>query len=118
MGHLSEDAMRYQHFSTPSETAKSKVRPALTKNILPQGLAPQPTGQLKKSELTVPAAQEIIYKFFISHINYSASEVVLQHFKNIFIELILPANQKLIQALHTIIEFDSQREFRSEERFS
>jgi len=53
MGHLSEDAMRYQHFSSPSETAKSKVRPALTNNILPQGLAPQPTGQLKKSELTV-----------------------------------------------------------------
>jgi hypothetical protein len=111
MGHLSEGAMRYQHFSSPSETAKSKVRPALTNNILPQGLAPQATGQLKKSALTVSAAQDIIYKFFISHINNSASEVVLQHFKNIFIELIPPDNQKLIQALHTIIEFDSQREF-------
>ena len=103
--------MRYQHFSSPSETAESKVLPALTNDILPEGLAPQPTGQLKNSELTISAAQDIIYKFFISHINNSGSEVVLQHFTNIFIELIPPANQKLVQALHTIIEFNSQREF-------
>ncbi|MBW3587719.1 MAG: hypothetical protein KY448_18325, partial [Cyanobacteria bacterium 0813] len=103
--------MRSQKFSSQSETADSKVLPALTNNILPEGSAPQPTGKLKNSELTVSAAQDIIYKFFLSHLNNSAPEVALQHFKKIFIQLIPPANPKLIQALHTIIEFDSQLEF-------
>ncbi|MBD1884271.1 hypothetical protein [Microcoleus vaginatus] len=103
--------MPSQHFSSQSETTESKVLPALTNNILPEDLAPQPTAQLQKSALTVSAAQDIIYKFFIYHIKNSASEVVLQQFKNIFIQLIPPANPSLIQALDTIIKFDSQLEF-------
>ncbi|MEG3842045.1 hypothetical protein [Microcoleus sp. herbarium14] len=103
--------MPSQDFSSQSETTESKVLPAPTNNILPEARSPQPTAQLKNSELTVSAAQDIIYKFFIYHINNSASEVVLQQFKKIFIEQIAPANPKLIQALHTIIEFDSQLEF-------
>jgi hypothetical protein len=103
--------MPSQDVSSQSETKKSKVLPDITNNILPEALAPQPTAQLKKSELTVSAAQDIIYKFLIDRINNSASEVVLQQFKKIFIELSPPANPKLIQALETIIEFDSQLEF-------
>lgn len=103
--------MPSQDVSSQSETKESKVLPALTNNILPEELPPQPTAQLNNSELTVSAAQEIIYKFFIYHINYSASELVLQQFKKIFIEQIAPVNPKLIQALHAIIEFDSQLEF-------
>lgn len=103
--------MPSQDFSSQSETQESKVLPALTNNILPEELAPQPTAQLKKSELTVSAAQDIIYNFFIHHINHSASEVVLQQFKKIFIEQIAPVNPKVIQALHIIIELDNQQEF-------
>ena len=103
--------MPSQQFSSQSETTESKVLPALTNNILPEALAPQPTAQLQKSALTVSAAQDIIYKFFIYHIKNSPSEVVLQQFKNIFIQLVPPANPTLIQALDTIIEFDSQLEF-------
>ena len=103
--------MPSQDFSSKSKTKESKVLPALTNNILSEHKAPQATAQLKNSELTVSAAQEIIYKFFIYHINQSASELVLQQFKKIFIELIAPVNPKLIQALYTIVEFDSQLEF-------
>ncbi|MEG4284804.1 hypothetical protein QUB68_16880 [Microcoleus sp. A006_D1] len=103
--------MPSQDVSSQSETKDSKVLPAITNNILPEAQSPQPTAQLKKSELTVSAAQDIIYKFFIYHINNSASEVVLQQFKKIFIELIAPVNPKLIQAIYTIIEFNSQLEF-------
>ncbi|WP_293124557.1 hypothetical protein [Microcoleus sp. bin38.metabat.b11b12b14.051] len=103
--------MPSQDVSSQSETQESKILPELTNNIFPEDLAPQPTAQSKKSELTVFAAQDIIYKFFIHHINNSASEVVLQQFKKIFIELSPPANPKLIQALEKIIEFDSQLEF-------
>ncbi|MEG4801464.1 hypothetical protein QUB63_16385 [Microcoleus sp. ARI1-B5] len=103
--------MQSQDVSSQSETQESKVLPALTNNILPEALAPQPTAQLKKSELTVSAAQDIIYKFFLYHINNSECELGFQEFKKIFIELIAPVNEKLIQALHTIIDFDSQREF-------
>ena len=103
--------MPSQDFSSKSETKESKVLPALTNNIFPEQKAPQATAQLTNSELTVSAAQDIIYKFFIHHINDSASELVLQHFKKIFIELIAPVNPKVIQAIHTIIEFDSQLEF-------
>ncbi|MEG3846663.1 hypothetical protein QT971_02910 [Microcoleus sp. herbarium19] len=103
--------MPSQDVSSKSETKESKTLSALTNNILPEQKAPQATAPLKKSELTVSAAQEIIYKFFIYHINQSPSELVLQHFKKIFIELIAPVNQKLIQALHAIVEFDSQLEF-------
>ncbi len=103
--------MPSQDVSSKSETKESKIISALTNNILSEHKAPQATAQLKNSELTVSAAQEIIYKFFIYHINQSASELVLQHFKKIFIELIAPVNPKLIHALHTIIEFDSQLEF-------
>ena len=103
--------MPSQDFSSEFKTKESKVLPALTNNTLPEQKAPQATAQLKNSELTVSAAQEIIYKFFIYHIKNSASEVVLQQFKKIFIELITPVNPKLIQALYTIVEFDSQLEF-------
>ena len=103
--------MPSQDVSSQSETKESKVLPAITNNILPEAQSPQPTALLKKSELTVSAAQDIIYKFFIYHINNSASEVVLQQFKKIFIELIAPVNPKLIQAIYTIIEFNSQLEF-------
>ncbi|MEG4210124.1 hypothetical protein [Microcoleus sp. S13_B4] len=103
--------MPSQHFSSQSETTESKVLPALTNNILPQAIVPQPTAQLNNSELTVSAAQDIIYNFFIYHIKNSKAEVVLQHFKKIFIYLTPPAHPKLIQALHTISEFDSQLEF-------
>ena len=103
--------MPSQDVSSKSETKESKILPALTNNILPEQKAPQATAQSKNLELTVSAAQEIIYKFFIHHINNSASEVVLQQFKKIFIELIAPVNPKLIQAIHIIVEFDSQLEF-------
>ena len=103
--------MPSQDVSPKSETKESKIIPALTNNILSEHKAPQATAQSKNYELTVSAAQEIIYKFFIHHINNSASEVVLQQFKKIFIELIAPVNPKLIQAIHTIVEFDSQLEF-------
>ncbi|WP_228056091.1 hypothetical protein [Microcoleus sp. LEGE 07076] len=43
--------------------------------------------------------------------DYSASEVVFQEFKKIFIEQTAPVNPKVIQALHTIIELDSQQQF-------
>ncbi len=103
--------MPSQDVSSKSETKESKILPALTNTILREDLPPQPTAQLKNSELTVSSAQDIIYKFFLYHINYSTSELVLLLFQKMFIELIAPVNQKLIQALHTIIEFDSQREF-------
>jgi hypothetical protein len=103
--------MPSQNVSSQSETTESKVLPHLTNNILSEDLAPQPTAQLKKSELTVSAAQDIIYKFFIYHINNSESELAFREFKKIFIELIAPVNHKLIQALYTIIEFDTQLEF-------
>ncbi|MGB3268233.1 MAG: hypothetical protein WBA89_30295 [Microcoleus sp.] len=103
--------MPSQDFSSQPETQESKVLHALTNNILPDEFAPQPKAQLKQSELTVFAAQENIYKFFINQIESSASEVVLQQFKKIFIEQIAPVNPKVIQALHVIIEFDSQQEF-------
>lgn len=103
--------MPSQHFSSQSETTESKVLPALTNHILPDAIAPQPTAQLNNAELTVSASQEIVYKFFIYHIKNSTAEIVLQQFKKIFIHLIPPANPKLIQALHAIIEFDSQLEF-------
>ncbi|PSB40228.1 hypothetical protein C7B67_28740 [filamentous cyanobacterium Phorm 6] len=103
--------MPSQDFSSKSETKESKVLPALTNNILPQQNPPQPTAKFTNSELTVSAAQDIIYKFFIHHINDSASELVLQQFKKIFIQLITPVNPKITQAIQTIIEFDSQREF-------
>lgn len=72
--------MPSQDFSSKSETKESKVLPALTNNILPQQNPPQPTAKFTNSELTVSAAQDIIYKFFIHHINDSASELVLQQF--------------------------------------
>jgi hypothetical protein len=103
--------MQSQDVSSQSETQESKVLPALTNNILPEELAPQPTAQFKKAELAVAAAQDIIYKFFIYHINNSEPEVSLQEFKKIFIELIAPVNHKLILSLYTIIEFNSQQEF-------
>ena len=103
--------MPSQDVSSKSETKESKILPALTNNILPEQKVPQATAQSKNLELTVSAAQEIIYKFFIHHINNSASKVVLQQFKKIFIELIAPVNPKLIQAIHIIVEFDSQLEF-------
>ncbi|MEO9125486.1 MAG: hypothetical protein ABI262_12505 [Microcoleus sp.] len=103
--------MPSQDLFSKSETTESKVLGAFTNNILPEELPPQPTAKSKNSELTVSAAQDIIYNFFIYHVNYSASEVVLRQFKKIFIELIAPVNPKLIQALYTIIEFDSQHEF-------
>jgi len=102
--------MPSQDVSSKSETKESKILPAFTNHILPEA-AEQPTAQFKNSELTVSAAQDIIYKFFIYHINYSASELVLEQFKKIFIEQIAPVNPKVIQALYTIIEFDSQLEF-------
>jgi hypothetical protein len=103
--------MPSQDVSSQSETQQSKVLHTLTNNILPEVRSAQPTAQLQKSELTVFAAQEIVYKFFIYHINNSEPEVSLQEFKKIFIELIPPVNPKLIQSLSTIIEFNSQQEF-------
>ncbi|TAF33575.1 MAG: hypothetical protein EAZ69_16030 [Oscillatoriales cyanobacterium] len=111
--------MPSQDVSSQSQTQESKVLPTLTNNILPEAReaqpsrskSPQPTAQLQKSELTVFAAQEIIYKFFIYHINNSEPEISLQEFKKIFIELIAPVNPTLIQSLYTIIEFNSQQEF-------
>jgi hypothetical protein len=103
--------MPSQNVTSQSETQESKVLPTLTNNILPEARSSQPTAQLQKSELTVFAAQEIVYKFFIYHINNSEPEVSLQEFKKIFIELIAPVNPKLIQSLYIIIEFNSQQEF-------
>ncbi|MCC3411183.1 MAG: hypothetical protein JGK24_22410 [Microcoleus sp. PH2017_29_MFU_D_A] len=103
--------MPSQNVTSQSETQESKVLPTLKNNILPEARSSQPTAQLQKSELTVFAAQEIVYKFFIYHINNSEPEVSLQEFKKIFIELIAPVNPKLIQSLYIIIEFNSQQEF-------
>ena len=103
--------MPSQDLFSKSETKESKVLPAFTNNLLPEDLAPQPTTQLNNSELTVFAAQDIIYNFFIYHVKNSASKLVLRQFKKIFIELIAPVNPKVIQALYTIIEFDCQQEF-------
>lgn len=103
--------MPSQDVSSQSETQESKVLPTLTNNILPEARSPQPTAQLQKSELTVFAAQELLYNFFIYHINNSEPEVSIQEFKKIFIELIAPVNPQLIQSLYTIIGFNSQQEF-------
>lgn len=103
--------MPSQDFSPQPTTKESKVLPDLTKNTLVEATAAQPKAKLYKSELTLGAAQEIVYKFFLNLIQNSEPEMVLQEFTNLFIELIVPVEPTLIQAIHAIIESDSQLEF-------
>lgn len=103
--------MPSQDFSPQPTTKESKVLPHLTKNTLTEATAAQPQAKLYKSELTLGAAQELVYKFFLNHIQNSEPEMVLQQFKNLFIELIVPVEPKLIQGIYTIIDGDSQLEF-------
>lgn len=103
--------MPSQDFSPQPTTKESKVLPELTNNTLPEATAAQPTAKLNNSPLTVGAAQEIIYQFFLNQIQNYEPEIVLQKFKNIFIELIAPVEPKLIQGIYTIIDADSQLEF-------
>jgi len=103
--------MPSQDFSSPAETKESKVLPSRTDKILPAEPEAQPEAKLNNSKLSIYQAQDIIYKFFLHHINNSAPQVVWQEFKNLFIELIMPGDRQLIEAIHTIIYFDSQLEF-------
>ncbi|MCU0544187.1 MAG: hypothetical protein MUE44_18760 [Oscillatoriaceae cyanobacterium Prado104] len=103
--------MPSQDFSSPPKTKESKVLPSLTDKILPAEPAARSPANTNSSELSIYQAQDIIYKFFLHHINNSAPQLVWQEFKNLFIELIAPVDPKLIQAIHTIISFDSQLEF-------
>jgi hypothetical protein len=103
--------MPSQDFSSQAETKESKVLPAVTSNTLTEALETKPLPQSNNPELTIYAAQDIIYKFFIHHINNSKPQLAWQEFKNLFIELISPLESKLIQALHTIILSNDQREF-------
>lgn len=103
--------MPSQDFSSQAETKESKVLPAVTNNKLTEAPETQPLPQSNNPELTIYVAQDIIYKFFIHHINNSKPELVWQEFKNLFIELISPLDSKLIQALYAIIVSNDQTEF-------
>lgn len=103
--------MPSQDFSPQPTTQESQLLHPLTNNTLPEATAAQPKAKLNNSEPTVGAAQDIIYKFFMNLNQKYEPELVLQQFKNLFIELIAPVEPKLIQAIHTIIDCDSQLEF-------
>jgi hypothetical protein len=103
--------MPSQDFSYQAETKGSKVLPAVRNNILTEALEGQPLPQSNNPELTIYEAQDIIYKFFIHHINNSKPELAWQEFKKLFIELIAPLESKLIQAMHTIIAANDATEF-------
>ena len=103
--------MPSQEFFSQAETKESKVLSAVTKNTLTEAPEAKPLTHLNNPELSIYAAQDIIYKFFIYHINNSKPELAWQEFKNLFIELIAPLESKLIQALHTIIVSNDQTEF-------
>ncbi|NJK70074.1 MAG: hypothetical protein HC789_22605 [Microcoleus sp. CSU_2_2] len=103
--------MPSQDFSSQAETKESKVLPAVTNNILTEAPETKSLPQLNNPGLTIYAAQDIIYKFFIHHINNSKPELAWQEFKNLFIEPIAPLEAKLIQAMHTIIVCNDETEF-------
>jgi hypothetical protein len=103
--------MPSQDFSSPAETKESKVLPSVNGKILPAEPAAPQQANAHTSDLSLYQAQDIVYKFFLHHINNSAPQLVWQEFKNLFIELIAPVDPKLIQAIHTIISFNSQLEF-------
>jgi hypothetical protein len=103
--------MPSQDFSSPAETQESKVLPFLTDKVLPAEPAAHAAAKISNSELSIYQAQDIIFKFFLHHIARSAPQLVWQEFKNLFIELIVPVDPKLVQAIHTVISFDSQLEF-------
>lgn len=103
--------MPSQDFSPQPTTQESQLLHPLTNNTFPDATAAQPKSQLNNSDPTVGAAQDIIYKFFMNLTQNYEPELVLQQFKNLFIELIAPVEPKFIQAIHTIIDCDSQLEF-------
>ena len=103
--------MPSQDFSPQPTTQESQLLHPLTNNTFPEATAAQPKSQLDNSDPTVGAAQDIIYKFFMNLTQNYEPELVLQQFKNLFIELIAPVEPKFIQAIHTIIDCDSQLEF-------
>jgi hypothetical protein len=103
--------MPSQDFSSQPKIKESKVLPAITNNILAKSPEAQPLPQSNNPELSIYEAQDILYKFFIYHINHSKPELAWQEFKKIFIEIIAPVDSKLIRAIHTIIFSNNQTEF-------
>ncbi|HAT13582.1 MAG TPA: hypothetical protein DCS91_08455 [Microcoleaceae bacterium UBA11344] len=103
--------MTSQDFSPQPTTQESPFLHPLTNHTFPEATEPQPKSQLNNSDPTVGAAQDIIYKYFMNLTQNYEPELVLQQFNNLFIELIAPVEPKFIQAIHTIIDCDSQREF-------
>ncbi|MGL5060809.1 MAG: hypothetical protein ACRC62_12605 [Microcoleus sp.] len=103
--------MPSQDFSSPAETQESKVLPSLTDNILSAESAVRSAAKISTSELSIYQAQDIIFKFFLHHIDRSAPQLVWQEFKKLFIELSLPVDPKIVQAIYTVISFDDRLEF-------
>lgn len=104
--------MPSQGFFSHSQAKESKVLPPqILKGVLPESSETGSSVKLIKPELTLHQAQEKIYQFFIDRVRNYAPSLVLQEFKDLFVELIPPVNSDLIQALHTVILSNSETEF-------
>lgn len=73
----------------------------------------QPSETLNSSEHigSIEAAQEIIYSFLLDIVKQQSPEIVLQEFKNLFIQDTDSSNSKSIQAIYEIVFANKQEDF-------
>ncbi|HLO52629.1 MAG TPA: hypothetical protein VK211_29790 [Kamptonema sp.] len=106
--------MASQDFFSPAKPKESKVLPpSIVNNGLSEASQNQALVKSNNLKLNIQDAQEIIYKFFIESVKTCTPDSVFHDFKNLFIDLILPVNSHVIQAIHTIVVLKNELEYKN-----